>query len=160
MENLTEETIAECKQAFNIFDKDGSGSISAAELSSALNALGQSPSEEDIARMLKEIDKDDSGEIDFNEFLTMMASKMREVDNEEEIQEAFKVFDTDSDGYITAQELMQSMQSLNEAFKQAEIDEMIKIVGTEGRVSYSQFKVSEKQNQNTQKTNNTSMCLR
>ena len=39
-----------------------------------------------------------NGTIDFPEFLSMMAKKMKDVDNEEEIREAFRVFD--KVGYI------------------------------------------------------------
>ena len=36
-----------------------------------------------------------NGIIDFPEFLTMMARKMKDTDSEEEIREAFRVFDKD-----------------------------------------------------------------
>ena len=41
------------------------------------------------------------GTIDFDEFLTMMARKMKETDTEEEIREAFKIFDKDNNGLIS-----------------------------------------------------------
>ena len=41
-----------------------------------------------------------NGEIDFPEFLTMMARKMKDTDSEEEIKEAFRVFDKDGNGFI------------------------------------------------------------
>ena len=46
-----------------------------------------------------------NGEIDFEEFLSMMAKKMKETDSEEEIREAFRVFDKDNDGFLTMKEL-------------------------------------------------------
>lgn len=39
-----------------------------------------------------------SGSIDFPEFLTLMARKMKECDTEEELIQAFKVFDRDGNG--------------------------------------------------------------
>ncbi len=41
-----------------------------------------------------------NGTIDFPEFLTMMAKKMKDTDSEEEIKEAFRVFDKDGNGFI------------------------------------------------------------
>lgn len=38
------------------------------------------------------------GEIDFDEFLTMMAKKLKETDLEEDIREAFRVFDNKNTG--------------------------------------------------------------
>ena len=43
--------------------------------------------------MINEVDADGNGNIDFPEFLTMMARKMKDTDSEEEIREAFRVFD-------------------------------------------------------------------
>lgn len=45
--------------------------------------------------MIADIDKDGSGTIDFEEFLTMMTAKMGERDSKEEIMKAFRLFDDD-----------------------------------------------------------------
>ena len=55
-----------------------------------------------------------SGTIDFDEFLYMMAKKMRDTDSEEELRSAFRVFDRDKDGQITVQELRSIMGPLSE----------------------------------------------
>ena len=55
--------------------------------------------------MINEVDSDGNGTIDFPEFLTMMARKMKDTDTEEEIREAFRVFDKDGNGFISAAEL-------------------------------------------------------
>jgi Ca2+-binding EF-hand superfamily protein len=90
--------------------------------------------------MIKEVDADVNGSIEFPEFLKMMASRHRVVDNEEEIQEAFKIFADSSGEVISVDTLKKSMKSLKEAFTDEEIDTMIKISGSGGKVSYSQFK--------------------
>ena len=41
-----------------------------------------------------------NGTIDFDEFLNMMAKKMKETDSEEELREAFRVFDKDGNGLV------------------------------------------------------------
>ena len=41
-----------------------------------MRALGFEPKKEEIKKMIQDIDKDGSGTIDFNEFLTMMTAKM------------------------------------------------------------------------------------
>lgn len=43
--------------------------------------------------LLKNLFSSGNGTIDFPEFLTMMARKMKDTDSEEEIREAFRVFD-------------------------------------------------------------------
>ena len=44
------------------------------------------------------LDADGNGTIDFPEFLSLMARKMKDTDTEEELIEAFKVFDRDGNG--------------------------------------------------------------
>ncbi len=59
-----------------MFDLDGSGTISCNELKVAMRALGFEPKKEEIKKLIAEVDKEGKGEIDFNEFLELMARKM------------------------------------------------------------------------------------
>ena len=95
---LTEEQTAEFKEAFTLFDKDGDGTISTKELETVMTSLGQKPTLAELEMMIKEVDIDGNGEIDFGEFLTMMANKLKETDMEEDIREAFRVFDKQNCG--------------------------------------------------------------
>ena len=52
-----------------------------------MRSLGQNPTEAELQDMINEVDVDGNGTIDFPEFLTMMARKMRDTDSEEEIKE-------------------------------------------------------------------------
>jgi centrin-1 len=97
---LTEEQKQEIREAFDLFDTDGSGvadllglllqptisdadfplldagTIDAKELKVAMRALGFEPKKEEIKKMISDIDKDGNGTIDFQEFLEMMTAKM------------------------------------------------------------------------------------
>ena len=73
---LTEEQKQEIREAFDLFDTDGSGTIDAKELKVAMRALGFEPKKEEIKKMISDIDTDGSGNIDFQEFLEMMTAKM------------------------------------------------------------------------------------
>ena len=77
-QELTEVQKSEIKEAFDLFDTEGSGTIDARELKVALRALGFEPQKDEIKRLLNEVDKsgterDAAGKIDFNEFLEIMA---------------------------------------------------------------------------------------
>ena len=64
---LTEEQKQEIREAFDLFDTDGSGTIDAKELKVAMRALGFEPKKEEIKKMIADIDKDGSGTIDAKE---------------------------------------------------------------------------------------------
>ena len=82
-----------------------------------------------------------NGTIDFSEFLTMMARKMKETDSEDELREAFKVFDKDGNGFISSAELRHVMRNLGEKLTDEEVDEMIKEadIDGDGQVNYEEF---------------------
>jgi len=89
-------------------------------------AAGQNPTEAELQDMIKQVDTDNSGEIDFAEFLTMMAKQMKNEDTEEEIKEAFKVFDRDGNGVINASELRFVLTTLGEKLTNEEVEDMLK----------------------------------
>ena len=101
---------------FTLLLLDGDGTITTKELGTVMRSLGQNPTEAELQDMINEVDADGNGTIDFPEFLTMMARKMRDTDSEEEIKEAFKVFDKDGNGYISAAELRHVMTNLGGCF--------------------------------------------
>ena len=70
--NKKSNSIDELKEAFKVFDKDGSGSISAAELKHVMNNLGEKLTDEEVDEMISEADVDGDGEINFEEFIKMM----------------------------------------------------------------------------------------
>ncbi|KAE8677656.1 Calmodulin-2 [Hibiscus syriacus] len=74
---LTEEHIVEFKEAFYLFDKDGDGCITVEELATVIRSLDQNPTEEELQDMIREVDADENGTIEFAEFLNLMAKKMK-----------------------------------------------------------------------------------
>ena len=62
----------EIKDTLRVFDKDCNGFISAAELRQALANLGQKLTEEEVDEMIREVDFDGDGQIDYAEFLSLM----------------------------------------------------------------------------------------
>ena len=54
-DQLTEEQIAEFKEAFSLFDKDGDGTITTKELGTVMRSLGQNPTEAELQDMINEV---------------------------------------------------------------------------------------------------------
>ena len=126
VENLSEETINQFHTLFDLFDADNSGSITTKELGTVMRNLGQNPSEEELKQMIREVDLNGNGTIDFKEFMCLMLKRMKDNDFEEELQEAFKVFDNDQNGYINSHELRHAMVNLGENLSPEEVEEIIK----------------------------------
>ncbi|KAG8806496.1 hypothetical protein FRC18_006063 [Serendipita sp. 400] len=135
----TVKQIAEFKEAFSLFDKDGDGTITTKELGVVMRSLGQNPTDAELRDMINEVDVDGNGTIDFGEFLTMMARKIKESDRDEEIRQAFKVFDKNGDGYVTTEELALVMSNLGEKLSSHELSEMMREADDngDGKIDYS-----------------------
>ena len=69
------DTEEELMEAFKVFDKDGNGYITALELSSVMNSLGEKLTEEEVEEMIREADIDGDGQIDYDEFVRMMMAR-------------------------------------------------------------------------------------
>ncbi|KAG8649749.1 calmodulin-like protein 11 isoform X2 [Manihot esculenta] len=138
---LSEEQIFEFQEAFCLLDKDGDGRITFDELATAIKSLELNPTEEELQRMINEVDVNGNGTIEFGEFLNLMARKMKESDAEEELKEAFKVFDKDRDGYISPNELRHVMINLGEKLTDEELEQMIKEADLDGdgQINYDEF---------------------
>ena len=138
---MTEEQIAEYREAFSVFDKNGDGAITREELGTVMRSLGQSPTETDLQDIINEVDADRDGTINFNEFLTMMGMKMEETNRVSELQEAFRLFDKDGNGLISFEELRHVMKNLGENLTDSEIGEMMNEADSDGdrQINYDEF---------------------
>ena len=141
VENLTEETINQFHYLFDLFDKDSSGTITTKELGTVMRNLGQNPSEEELKQLIREVDLNGDGTIDFKEFLCLMVKKMDDTDIDLELHDAFKFFDMDKDGYITSLELRNGMNNLGDEYTPEEAEEMIKEgdLDNDGKINYDEF---------------------
>ena len=72
--------MAEFKEVFSLVDKDGDGTVTTKELGHSHTILDQNPTE----AQLQDMDADGNGTIDFPEFSSLIARKMKDTDTEEE----------------------------------------------------------------------------
>lgn len=118
---ITDEQRQEIKEAFDLFDTDGTGRIDAKELKVALRALGFEPKREELRAMLLEIDKTGSGTVEYQDFLDLMSYKMSERDPVEEMRKAFRLFLDDDSDKISLRHLKRVAKELGEAMTEEEL---------------------------------------
>jgi calmodulin len=142
-EQLTDEQIAECKEAFALFDKDGDGIVTIQELGTVMRSLGQNPTEAELQDIIIQVDGTGTldGTLDLSEFLDLMARRIKDTEPGEELRDAFKVFDTDGNGFISPAELRHVMASQGDPVTDEEVEDMIRQADTDGdgQVNYAEF---------------------
>ena len=69
------DTEEELIEAFKVFDRDGNGLISAAELRHVMTNLGEKLTDEQVDEMIREADIDGDGHINYEEFVRMMMAR-------------------------------------------------------------------------------------
>merc|ERR1719262_2160992 len=119
---LTDKEKGEIKEAFDLFDTDGSGNIDIKELTIAMKALGCEPKPGEIEKMIGDVDDDGSGEIGFPEFLKMMTDKILNKDPKDDLLKAFRLFDDDQTGFVTFKNLKRVAQETNQTLTAMEMD--------------------------------------
>ena len=130
-DQLTEEQIAAFKEAFD-------GTITTKELGTVMRSLGQNPAEAGLWDMMNEVG---NGTMDFPEFLSLVARKVKDTETEVVLSEACKVLDRDGNGFINAPGFRHVMTTLVAKLTDEELDEMICEADVDGdcQINYEEF---------------------
>eukprot|EP01016_Furgasonia_blochmanni_P003441 TRINITY_DN11351_c0_g1_i6.p1 TRINITY_DN11351_c0_g1~~TRINITY_DN11351_c0_g1_i6.p1 ORF type:complete len:196 (+),score=79.88 TRINITY_DN11351_c0_g1_i6:65-652(+) len=141
---LTEKEKEKCIEAFHAFDKNGSKAIDSDELRQVLEEMGQKPTEEEILKMINEVDQGNKGAIDLNDFLKVIAyQKLAQQNNDEyDTIDAFVALggSPDKKGYIDAEKLI---KIIKEDFNMTiDIERLIMEIdfNNSGKIEYPEFK--------------------
>merc|ERR1712112_802614 len=127
------------KEAFKLFDCDRDGEITVGELGKVMRTHGFDPTEEDLRDMIRNVDTNANGAIDFTEFIDMMVKRRDCLDDD--VAHAFKVFDRDGDGLISEEELRLTMSNLGEPLTEEEVKQMIAEadIDGDGKINFQEF---------------------
>ena len=81
----------------------------------------QDMSDVEVTALIGIIDLDDDGCVSFEEFLSLMTKRMREIGCKKETHDAFDMFDKNGDGSISANEFTEVMNALGKKLSEEEI---------------------------------------
>ena len=137
---LSRKDISDIREAFDLFDADGSGAISVDELYSAMESLGVE-SKGTIQQVFTRFDKNRSGDIDFEEFVDMMTASNVSVEDRGACKDVFDLFDHDRTGHVTLENLKRVAETIGANMSDLELMNIMKRVNTEGtgEITFDEF---------------------
>ena len=101
----TQADLKDLREAFQTLDKNGDGRVSREELLTKYReTMSSASAEKEVADIMTQVDTNNSGFIDYTEFLTASLSKSRHL-SQENLETTFSLFDKDGSGKISAEEL-------------------------------------------------------
>ena len=95
--------------------------LNAIELGDCMRCLGQTPSQQEVQRILEQSDSDHNGQIEFGEFINIMKRHWREPESVADLTEAFQLIDVNKDGAVDVRELTDFLTSFGEALSEQEV---------------------------------------
>jgi len=114
---------------FDMYDENSNRQLDQVELKKVLNGLGCYVSDSELTELMREIDKDGSGNIDIQEFIEVFGKNHLNSNYfiEQYIDRAFELYDKDADGFISERDLKICGEELGNQIDDNEICILFKI---------------------------------
>lgn len=138
---LSKDEREELARVFKKLDQNGDGKLSKDEIKDGyINHFGRLISDKEIDAMFDAVDTDQSGYIDYTEFVVASANE-KAMMTSERLALAFKMFDKDNSGMITPSEIRQVLSASESKIPNQIIDAVIKQVDQngDGQISLEEF---------------------
>lgn len=89
---LTAQELRDLKEVFDLMDKDKGGTLGLEEVKALMELLGIKVRPDEVEAMIADLDTDGSGQIDFNEFVMVMAKPQDLPYKKADVLRAFRMF--------------------------------------------------------------------
>mmetsp|Transcript_34497 Transcript_34497/g.86009 ORF Transcript_34497/g.86009 Transcript_34497/m.86009 type:complete len:295 (+) Transcript_34497:264-1148(+) len=137
---ISTDQLSFCAEIWEKLDSDGSGTLSLDELDRALKLMGYDGTDDDTAELVRLIDEDGSGVIEWEEFRTLLVTKVVEESNQVEVDFTFAMLDLNGDGNIDPREVKTLLMRAGEKLSEAEADDLVHILSADtGSVTMASF---------------------
>lgn len=131
-------------EALKLFDIHGTGVIYTSELGDMMRSHGQNPTPEELLELIEKVHAKDRKDIDFPEFLTIMAERIFDEKTMKDLATAYDVFDKNCNGYLSLKELEDVINNLGEKLSKEEIAKKLKDgdINKDGKITFEGFKLA------------------
>jgi len=120
--DITKDQYDEFCEAWSFFDPDGKGFILTKDFGTVLRCLNITVAEEEKISLLCEYDPDNTGEISFNTFLTIIVKKSQPTTEDEEVLASLKLFDTDKKQCLSVDKFKTQLNKFPDEINKQEIE--------------------------------------
>jgi len=129
------EQLNNLRAVFGVLDEDGAGEITARELLVVLRKIDATATIQAAEAMIQEVDLDQTLTIDFEEFKSMMAAKLRQASGR--VGDMMRLLDIDQDGVLTRREIRDALERVDMLVSEDDVDEMMRACdrGDKGNVT-------------------------
>ena len=136
--DLSLSSLAEFDRVYQVFDADGDGQLTRAEIVEALEVLGRSISEGDRQNLLARINN--QGVVTRASFIEWM-SQRQDLDIVADLREIFNLIDVDGSGYLSFEEFTSIIRCLHPNGSDLEIAQMVEAADKDGNgeIDFAEF---------------------
>ena len=130
---LSADQLNEIQDSFDLFqrdDKDSTGGesrVDAEDLLVVMRALGHEPNMIELKKMVTEVDRDNTGQLDFDGYLNIILNKMAERPSTEDLHKAFRLFDPAGKKHIDFTDLKRIATQIGEQIEDDELMDMLRL---------------------------------
>ncbi|GMM50251.1 Mlc1 protein [Starmerella bacillaris] len=128
------------KDAFALYDRKGDGQIPREKLGDMLRAVGQNPTQAEVAELSGKLANDTFSYTEFTDIVNR-PNGFKSVGDLDDYIRGFQVFDKAGTGKIGVGELKYILTSMGESLSEAEVSELFEglSIGRDGSVDYVEF---------------------
>uniref|UniRef100_A0A182MWN0 EF-hand domain-containing protein n=1 Tax=Anopheles culicifacies TaxID=139723 RepID=A0A182MWN0_9DIPT len=133
---LSKDQMKILKDAFDAFDIEKKGSISLEVIGTIMELLGYALSEEELKEVMEDYDEDESGQIEFEEFIELASNYVEPEEDYDvlraELREVFMLYDKDGTGFIPVNSFKAILRELDGAVPENELDDIVDEIDADG----------------------------
>ena len=141
---LSNDEVDEIRQAFDLFDTNGTGKIDPKELKAAMQSLGFDSKNPTIYTLIADLDTPEAaknGGVNFDDFVGRINNKLGDKESKEGIHRIFELFIDDPNAdTITLSSLKKIAQELGENMSAEELKDMLERASANGtELTFDEF---------------------